>query len=108
MSKKLKVAKATDPNFEETILRWFDESQEEFSDQDGEPESHVTTENVIKSDHDMASEMSANESDDQDEMEVTEALEDRDTTDPTKNISVQSNIQEKCVFNAQKIPKIPK
>ncbi|XP_030758523.1 vascular endothelial growth factor A-like [Sitophilus oryzae] len=33
---------------------------------------------------DMASKMSANESDDQDEMEVTETLEDMDTTDPTK------------------------
>ncbi|CAH2000010.1 unnamed protein product [Acanthoscelides obtectus] len=73
----------TDPNFEETVQRWFEECDEEFSDPDADPESNITSENTITSDHETGSELSYSASDD-DGQDVTESGEDSETSEPVK------------------------
>ncbi|CAH1971879.1 unnamed protein product [Acanthoscelides obtectus] len=73
----------TDPNFEETVQRWFEECDEEFSDPDADPESNITSENAITSDHETGSELSYSASDD-DGQDVTESGEDSETSEPVK------------------------
>lgn len=76
----------TDPNVEGTLQRWLDESDEEFSDQEGDLESIISTENFITSDHETASELSFNASDvdDQEKIQDIENEEESDTTEPLK------------------------
>ncbi|CAH1979595.1 unnamed protein product [Acanthoscelides obtectus] len=74
----------TDPNFEETVQRWFEECDEDFSDQDADPESNITSENAITSDHETTSELSYSASDDdgREETQVIESEEDSETSEP--------------------------
>ncbi|KAK4885198.1 hypothetical protein RN001_001469 [Aquatica leii] len=81
MSVKSNEVLATDPKFEETVLRWYAECDSDFSDQDADSESPITTENIITSDHKTGSELSSNESGDEEEMVVSESLEDSATSD---------------------------
>lgn len=91
MSWNRKTVNVTDPNFEECVLRWFDESDVEFSDQDRDSASNISIENAIASDHETASELSGNESDDQDAMQVIETGEDSDVSDPGKKYMYGKN-----------------
>ncbi|KAK4887257.1 hypothetical protein RN001_003528 [Aquatica leii] len=69
--------------------------------QDGDSESPITTENIITSDHKTGSELSSNESNDEEEMVVSESLEDSATSDlRKKNISMIKNSVEARRNNA--------
>ncbi|KAK9708169.1 hypothetical protein QE152_g27385 [Popillia japonica] len=76
MSWNRKTVNVTDPNFEECVLRWFDESDVEFSDQDRDSASNISIENAIASDHETA---------------MIETGEDSDVSDPGKKYMYGKN-----------------
>lgn len=82
MSANRKRIKTTDPNFEECVQKWIEECDSDCSDLDGDPDSNITVENVVSSDHETASELSGDDSDYQEEMQITESEDDEDTTEP--------------------------
>lgn len=124
MSDNKSKVKSTDPNFEETVQRWFDECDSDFSDQDCDSESNSATGNPITSDHETASELSDNESDDQDDMQAIESEEESDasvpskkyfygknrfkwsTTEPTRNVRTPAHNILKLPGNKNALPKI--
>lgn len=98
MAQNSKVVKATDSNFEDTLLKWFDEPDSDYSDQDCHPKGNVDEDGAILSDHETCSELSHGESEEENETEVMETEEDYTryyygknrykwaVTEPTRNV----------------------